>query len=491
MDTPGHMEGRRRPRARAATRGPVELWLAASAVLLLALALLLAPAARAANFDVHEGDDLNIVVVTDEIMPGDDEAFLRAVDRATRDGAPAMVVFASPGGALGAGMHMGLIVAESGLPTFVPEGEVCASACALAWMAGAPRMMTTTSEIGFHQPYDDRDGEMVPSIEANAVVGHYIATIGIGPRVVSFAVSSPPDRMSWLDFDVAREIGLEVTEVAASEGPVALASSAAERPGVGRRLAPTDENAAFEPGIPLPVMRQLTPVETASLGLTGAVDGTREAGLGLPVVTTLSPETMLDAGAPHAIDPPHATDQQHATDLPSPIPAGLRLAVDAVAPDGPATNGGPLVVSDGPGAGPAFDEMNEGVADWHDEPPLAGDEPALAAAGADIHNVELAVMFAVRRYGDGGGEALRTSSAACWRDMRDGPSVDRLQYCHVIDLVSAALVGPEASGFQPFAIEVRLRAHRAMVGEDAAIPADFAAAWGAEAEMVVAAMGAH
>ena len=400
----------------ALRRGALAAWM----TLLGAFA---APASEAAEFQTHRGADLNILVVTGEIMPQDDERFLAEVERATLDGEHALVVLASDGGALGAGMHMGLVIREAGLPTFVPEGERCASACALAWLAGEPRMTTARSEIGFHQPYDDSTGAMVASIEANAVVGHYIATIGMGPEIVSFAVSAPPDGMAWLTPAVAGSIGLDITEIAVERGGEAMAM-------LTERAPPIDETVAPSAFVPVPVTRPLTPVEVASLSLTGTVDGTTEtAGNGLPLVTAYVP-----VGAPDDMGGPFE----------------------------------PLL-----GDHPAEDEMT-----------------GLLDAAPDLDNVEMAVMAAVRTYGAGGLDALASDSAACWRDMRSTPTARALQYCHVFDLVASAVIDPAQPGdFAEFAVGVRLRAHREMVRD--AVPSDYASAWRDEAGMVVAAMDGH
>lgn len=418
--------------------------------------LLASVASPAAEFETHFADDLNIVVVTGEIMPDDDEVFLTEVDRATANGEHALVVLSSDGGALGAGMHMGLVIQEAGLPTFVPEGERCASACALAWLAGEPRMTTAASEIGFHQPYDESTGTMVASIEANAVVGHYIATIGMGPEIVSFAVSAPPEEMAWLTVPVAATLGLDVVEIA-SEGSNAMAM-------LTNRTPPVDEYAAVASATPLPVMRSLTPPEVASLSLTGAVDGTdalRGTDTDLPLVTaytdTAHRDTDMPVGGPfepmlgdhsEPVDPMVDEMMDELTGgamMPAGVPAAILSADPFIAP--------------------------------------------LVPGEANMANVETAVMDALTSYGMGGQASLHETSAACWRHMRDEPSVRALQYCHVFDLVAAAVVDPAMPGeFADFAIGVRLRAHREMV---AGVPADYAAAWRDEAGLAVAAMNAH
>lgn len=430
--------------------------------------------AAAAEFETHFADDLNIVVVTGEIMPDDDELFLAHVESATANGEHALIVLSSDGGALGAGMHMGLVIQEAGLPTFVPEGERCASACALAWLAGAPRMTTAASEIGFHQPYDESTGTMVASIEANAVVGHYIATIGMGPEIVSFAVSAPPEEMAWLTVPVAATLGLDVVEIA-SEGSEAMAM-------LTNRTPPVDEYALAEPGTPLPIMRSLTPPEVASLSLTGAVDGTATlAGTdtdALPLVTAYTDEaTYADEASPVGgpfeplLDEPFAEADLREADLrmgdhSEPVDPLVDEMMDEL-------TGGAMMPAGVPAAILSTDPFIE---------PLVPGE-------ANMANVETAVMDALTSYGMGGQASLHETSAACWRHMRDEPSVRALQYCHVFDLVAAAVVDPATPGeFADFAIGVRLRAHREMV---AGVPADYAAAWRDEAGLVVAALNAH
>ena len=401
----------------------------------LACFMLAATTASAADFQVHRGEDLNVLVVTEEILPGDDEAFLVALTQATANGEGALVVLASPGGALGAGMHIGLMIAEAGVPTFVPENEVCASACALAWLAGAPRMMTTASEIGFHQPYDERDGVMVPSIEANAVVGHYIATIGEGPEIVSFAVSAPPDEMAWLDVGTARTIGLEAVEVAASG--IAVAGT----PGVDRRVAPTDETAVAVASVPLPIMRQLTVQEVAALEVTGAVDGVVEEGFVTAFTSTDDDTLRGTVAAPFGV---------HDLATPEDELVGYEALEDTLAPV-------------------RYDVTEESSA-----------------------NVELAVLDALRQYGYAGNEGLREASASCWRELRHAPSLRTLQYCHVFDLVSETMVDPAAPGdFAHFAVEARLREHGDLItAADRSID-DQAAEWRNEATMVVSMMSAQ
>jgi len=53
------------------------------------------------------------------------------------------VILASPGGALIAGLQIDKVIRLYHFTTFVSQGEYCASACALAWLAGEPLVMRT------------------------------------------------------------------------------------------------------------------------------------------------------------------------------------------------------------------------------------------------------------------------------------------------------------------------------------------------------------
>ena len=469
-----------------------------AASLAFALSLIVLEPAASATFDVHEGDELSVIVVADEILPNDDQAFLAAVERATRDDNEALVVLASPGGALGAGMHIGLIIREANLPTFVPDGEICASACALAWLAGAPRMMTERSEIGFHQPYDERDGRMVASIEANAVVGHYIATIGMGPEIVSFAVAAPPDQMGWLDLGTATTIGLDVVEVAAGQAPVPDIGKSMRLAG---RPSPIDENAVAKPYAPLPVMRALTAVETANLRLTGSVDPI-EALAGTPLADMDSAQVAPDRGvADGALTDGAVTVERIALtgfvpiDTPPADARGGAPATEVADPFAPLLLRGTDTFDATPyphDRRPSGDRAQRRAVPvlpvdhgGHLVPPHA----ALPTNGdpEGRRNIESAVMAAIERYGRDGTVGLRRESNACWRAMRARPGAGRLQFCHVFDVTASAIVDPhEAMHFAYFAVEARLRAHREFVPDAEAVPAGMAEEWRADVALVTA-----
>lgn len=86
----------------------------------------------------------------------------------------AVVLMNSNGGLLLPGLEIGKAIRLKGFTTVVPEGFQCASACALAWLAGTPRFMSPNGRVGFHAAYLEADGRRMPTSTGNALVGAYL-----------------------------------------------------------------------------------------------------------------------------------------------------------------------------------------------------------------------------------------------------------------------------------------------------------------------------
>jgi hypothetical protein len=80
------------------------------------------------------------VLVVGDLLPGDDIAFRTHVGRLTK----AIVAFNSDGGDLLAGITIGKTIRLKSFATAVLDGQRCASACAIAWLGGSPRLMART-----------------------------------------------------------------------------------------------------------------------------------------------------------------------------------------------------------------------------------------------------------------------------------------------------------------------------------------------------------
>ena len=191
-----------------------------------ALALLLATPASAAYIHVDTAGDGSVRIVIDgELAESDQVRFADLV----ADIEEATVVMKSPGGALLAGIDIGETIRKHGFATLVEDGEECASACGLAWLAGTPRLMAEGAQVGFHAAYIDDSGEMQTSAPANALVGAYVNELGFSTSVVVYVTDAMPDDMRWLTLEDAEDVGIDVTHVARAAPAEDAAKSGASR----------------------------------------------------------------------------------------------------------------------------------------------------------------------------------------------------------------------------------------------------------------------
>jgi hypothetical protein len=163
-------------------------------------------AAQAAQISVTSGETgASLITVRGELDLTDAIDFMRKTS-ALKD---AVVVLRSPGGNLLAGLQIGRTARQRGFLTVIPSLTNCSSACALAWLGGTPRFMARDSLIGFHAAYFMRGDRPRVSGAANAVVLDYLQELRLPERAVRYVTSAPPDRMSWLTVEAARDLGIE------------------------------------------------------------------------------------------------------------------------------------------------------------------------------------------------------------------------------------------------------------------------------------------
>lgn len=180
------------------------------ALLTQTIACLLVPIASfasAADIRIVSSDaPLNTVVIQGEILRGDSERFLDVI-RTEKVGA---VLLESPGGSLLDGLIIGRAIRSAGFTTNVAPETACASACALAWLAGATRFMHPSALVGFHAAYIEENGQVSESGVGNALVGAYINELGLGFDAVVFIASAAPSEMNWLNAAKAQKVGIEL-----------------------------------------------------------------------------------------------------------------------------------------------------------------------------------------------------------------------------------------------------------------------------------------
>jgi hypothetical protein len=159
-----------------------------------------------------------IIAVYGDILPGDGLKFQNAAKDA---GAKATVLFDSNGGSLAEGIEIGREIRKLGYNTTVVQ--TCASACALAWLAGTNRYVAESARIGFHVAFVN-GVERRESGMANAIVGLYLGELGFGQNVVEYVTSAAPDEMQWLNARDASLLGIRA-EVFSADPPAQPAAT--------------------------------------------------------------------------------------------------------------------------------------------------------------------------------------------------------------------------------------------------------------------------
>jgi hypothetical protein len=169
---------------------------------------------------IGKNGDPDLILIKGEIIRGDEKSF-KDIALKTES---AIVVFNSPGGLLRPALEIGKIIRIKGFSTAV-LGSDCTSACAIAWLAGQPRMLSKKSGVGFHAIYiEDEGGKKIPTGVGNALVGSYLSNLGLNDSVVAFVSEASPDEIKWLTKEDADKIGLPVSILSNKNGARARAN---------------------------------------------------------------------------------------------------------------------------------------------------------------------------------------------------------------------------------------------------------------------------
>ena len=150
---------------------------------LFAVSIIVPTEALSATITVHEpdGEGRVFVDVVGQIDKDDFKTFKEKTDQLypTAFGhskKQVIVTLVSYGGSTSPAFQIGDWIRKRGMSTFVPGGRTCTSACALIWLAGVPRTVGDTPQIGFHAIYDPTTRQqLVPAMLSPA---HISETLG-------------------------------------------------------------------------------------------------------------------------------------------------------------------------------------------------------------------------------------------------------------------------------------------------------------------------
>ena len=149
--------------------------------------------------------EITFITVNGDFKPGDEKSFRQA---ALTVGDYPLVFLKSPGGDLKAGIDIGRTIWTNEFSTVVLKDTICASACALVWLAGRPRYMAIGAQIGFHAPTRVDDPDRLADSVGSALTGSYLAELGLTTGAIAYIMEMGPDEMRWLTPDDAARLGI-------------------------------------------------------------------------------------------------------------------------------------------------------------------------------------------------------------------------------------------------------------------------------------------
>jgi hypothetical protein len=161
------------------------------------------------------------IIVFGTLQPGDDKVFLQHLKQFRKG----IVVFQGDGGSLLTAIKIGTAVRLKNYATLVANESSCASACAVAWLGGAPRLMEDGAKIGFHAAYTLKEGQAAEGGVPNALLGAYLGKIGLPDRAVIYVTSAPPEGITWLSPTDAEKMGIELRTLSRPVAPGAVGAS--------------------------------------------------------------------------------------------------------------------------------------------------------------------------------------------------------------------------------------------------------------------------
>ena len=202
--------------------------------LLLLVALLVGHTASAATIEAERVDDGVIIMLSGPIVLNDDAQLGRLMQPYSKG----VVVLNSEGGNLYAGLSMGRMIKDKGFNTLVERG--CFSACALMWLAGHERYLGAKGIIGFHAASSIADnGVHEVSSSGNALVGAYMAKLGLSDQAIFFATQADPDDIAILTPAQAVRLGIAYKALPAIPPPPSPVVTAPVMPRVAQRIGPS------------------------------------------------------------------------------------------------------------------------------------------------------------------------------------------------------------------------------------------------------------
>jgi hypothetical protein len=137
--------------------------------------------------------------------------------------AGSLIDLSSPGGSLAGGVDLGRTIRSAGLRTSIgmrgtSSEQMCASACAYAFLGGVSRIVHPNSSFGIHKFYGkiQSPDAVETTQEIVAALLGYVSSMGVSSELIEIASSTASNDMTWLD--ASQRMNLRVTTEQFEEG---------------------------------------------------------------------------------------------------------------------------------------------------------------------------------------------------------------------------------------------------------------------------------
>jgi hypothetical protein len=236
----------------------VKILLNFAAILLAAGVVSPAFAAKITSTTTKEGKV--IIALNGEITEGDAET-LKAQIKTANDASRLVsgIRFNSPGGILLEGVKLAEIIRYAKMATIVANGSQCASACFVAFAAGAEKFASFTASVGVHGASDQSGRE---SGDATVSMARIVKELGVPAGIIGKMVVTRPQDIVWLTPDDLRTMGTTMTGKPAQSPPDDQANS---RP---LQLGPSANATAVAPQTSMPKTKTWDDVVDAAAALS-------------------------------------------------------------------------------------------------------------------------------------------------------------------------------------------------------------------------------
>ena len=170
-----------------------------------ALSVLSASAAHTAEIKVLRlFADSTWVSVSGKIEHKDSVVFKKYTEAIKGD---VVVWLSSPGGDARAAILIGSFIHMNQWTTSVGFGNRCSSACAIIWLSGVHRRLSTDARIGVHSMAMP-DGSGKRNDLGNGIVFGYLRSIGVGEEIIERFYKTDPSGMDFIDYEQALHLEL-------------------------------------------------------------------------------------------------------------------------------------------------------------------------------------------------------------------------------------------------------------------------------------------